>query len=222
MARLARAVIPGIPHHITQRGNRRQETFFSEDDYRVYLELMAQWCGRFGVEVWAYCLMPNHSHLIVVPQTEHGLRHAIGEAHRRYTRQVNFRQGWRGHLWQGRFGSFPMDEKYLLTAARYIELNPVKARLAISPEEYPWSSAAAHLAGSDDILVKTSPLLRMVQNWREFLSEGIETMEAAENERHERNGRPLGSAGFVADMEAKLGRTLSRKKPGPQRMTSDN
>ncbi|HLG22129.1 MAG TPA: transposase [Candidatus Manganitrophaceae bacterium] len=222
MARLARAVIPGIPHHITQRGNRRQETFFSEDDYCVYLELMAQWCGRFGVEVWAYCLMPNHSHLIVVPQTEHGLRHAIGEAHRRYTRQVNFRQGWRGHLWQGRFGSFPMDEKYLLTAARYIELNPVKARLAISPEEYPWSSAAAHLAGSDDILVKTSPLLRMVQNWREFLSEGIETMEAAENERHERNGRPLGSAGFVADMEAKLGRTLSRKKPGPQRMTSDN
>lgn len=222
MARLARAVIPGIPHHITQRGNRRQETFFSEDDYRVYLELMAQWCGRFGVEVWAYCLMPNHSHLIVVPQTEHGLRHAIGEAHRRYTRQVNFRQGWRGHLWQGRFGSFPMDENYLLTAARYIELNPVKARLAISPEEYPWSSAAAHLAGSDDILVKTSPLLRMVQNWREFLSEGIETMEAAEIERHERNGRPLGSAGFVAAMEAKLGRTLSRKKPGPQRMTSDN
>ena len=222
MARLARAVIPGIPHHITQRGNRRQVTFFSEDDYRLYLELMAQWCGRFSVEVWAYCLMPNHSHLIVVPQTEHGLRHAIGEAHRRYTRQVNFRQGWRGHLWQGRFGSFPMDEKYLLTAARYIDLNPVKARLAISPEEYPWSSAAAHLAGSDDILVKTSPLLRIVRNWREFLSEGIETMEAAENERHERNGRPLGSAGFVADMEAKLGRTLSRKKPGPQRMTSDN
>ena len=222
MARLARAVIPGVPHHITQRGNRRQATFFSEDDYRVYLELMAQWCGRFGVEVWAYCLMPNHSHLIVVPQTEHGLRHAIGEAHRRYTRQVNFRQGWRGHLWQGRFGSFPMDEKYLLTAARYIELNPVKAGLAISPEEYPWSSAAAHLAGSDDILVKTSPLLRMVQNWRKFLSEGIETMEAAEIERHERNGRPLGSAGFVAAMEAKLGRTLSRKKPGPQRMTSDN
>ena len=94
MARLARAVIPGVPHHITQRGNRRQETFFSEDDYRVYLELMAQWCGRFGVEVWAYCLMPNHSHLVVVPQTEHSLRHAIGEAHRRYTRQVNFRQGW--------------------------------------------------------------------------------------------------------------------------------
>ena len=222
MARIGRVVAGGLPHHIVQRGNRRQKTFFCDEDYALYIKLMAEWCTRWRVEVWAYCLMPNHVHLIAVPESGDNLCRAIGEAHRRYTRHINFREGWRGHLWQGRFGSFPMDEKYLLTAARYIELNPVKARLAISPEEYPWSSAAAHLAGSDDILVKTSPLLRMVQNWRKFLSEGIETMEAAAIERHERNGRPLGSAGFVADMEAKLGRTLSRKKPGPQRMTSDN
>jgi hypothetical protein len=115
-----------------------------------------------------------------------------------------------------------MDEKYLLAVARYIELNPVKANLAQVPEEYPWSSASAHLSGSDDILVKTAPLLRMVGNWQDFLSEGIETMQAREIECHERNGRPLGSANFVAAMEAKLGRTLSRKRLGPKRLTPDN
>ena len=113
MARLARVVVPGMPHHVTQRGNRRQPTFFREDDYAAYLELMGQWCRERGVEIWAYCLMPNHVHLIAVPQSEDGLRLAIGEAHRRYTRRVNFREGWRGHLWQGRFASFVMDEPYL-------------------------------------------------------------------------------------------------------------
>ena len=91
MARMARVVAPGLPHHITQRGNRRQETFFCEDDYAVYIELMAEWCARCGVEVWAYCLMPNHVHLITVPESEDSLRRAIGEAHRRYTRRINFR-----------------------------------------------------------------------------------------------------------------------------------
>ncbi|MCH7943057.1 MAG: transposase, partial [Proteobacteria bacterium] len=102
MARLARVVAPGHPHHVTQRGNRRQQTFFSDDDYRSYLELMSTWCARLNVDVWAYCLMPNHVHMIMVPENEHGLGRAIGEAHRRYTRLVNLRQDWRGHLWQGR------------------------------------------------------------------------------------------------------------------------
>ena len=106
MARLARVVIPGMPHHITQRGNRRQPTFFGEEDYAAYRELMGQWCRECGVEIWAYCLMPNHVHLIAVPQSEEGLRLAMGEAHRRYTRRGNFRGGWRGHLLQGRFAPF--------------------------------------------------------------------------------------------------------------------
>src|SRR5947209_4469298 len=114
MARLARVVVPGLPHHVTQRGNRRLQTFFSDEDYRAYLDLMAHWCTACRVEIWSYCLMPNHIHLIAVPDSENGLRRAIGEAHRRYTRRVNFRQRWRGHLWQGRFASFVMDEPYLL------------------------------------------------------------------------------------------------------------
>ena len=137
MARLARVVVPGMPHHVTQRGNRRQETFFRDDDYQAYLELMAEFCGQHGVEVWGYCLMPNHVHLIAVPKSEDGLRRAIGEAHRRYTRRINFREGWRGHLWQGRFASFVMDDDYLLAAARYIELNPVRARMVRKVHRYP-------------------------------------------------------------------------------------
>ena len=105
MARIARIVLPGFPHHLSQRGNRGQRTFFAQDDYRTYLALLAEWCGRCGVAVWAYCLKPNHVHLIVVPKAEDGLRRAVGEAHRRYTRRVNFKHGWRGHLWQGRFAS---------------------------------------------------------------------------------------------------------------------
>jgi REP element-mobilizing transposase RayT len=108
MVRLARLVVPGLPHHITQRGNRRRQTFFREDDYAAYVERMAEWCGQRGVEVWAYCLMPNHVHLIRVPQSEDGLARAIGEAHRRYTRRINFREGWRGYLLHGRFASFLM------------------------------------------------------------------------------------------------------------------
>jgi len=114
MARMARVVVPGYPHHITQRGNRRQETFFCDDDYRLYMQLLAEWCSICGVAIWVYCLMPNHVHFIAVPQTEDSLRLAIGEAHRRYTRHINFRGHWRGHLWQGRFASYVMDEKYLL------------------------------------------------------------------------------------------------------------
>ena len=128
MARLARVVVPGLPHHITQRGNRRQQTFFCDEDYRSYLELMGQWCGAHQVEIWAYCLMPNHVHLIAVPQSADGLRRAVGEAHRRYTRLVNFREGSRGT--SGRALRLVRTRRaYLLTAARYVELNPVRAGL---------------------------------------------------------------------------------------------
>lgn len=130
MPRIARIVAPGYPHHITQRGNRRQTTFFSNDDYEAYIDLMGAWCSEYGVEIWAYCLMPNHVHLVAVPKEKDSLNRAIGEAHRRYTRMVNFREGWRGHLWQGRFASYVMDEKYLLACVRYVENNPVRAKLS--------------------------------------------------------------------------------------------
>jgi putative transposase len=116
----------GCPITSRKRGNRRQETFFCDNDYRAYIQFMGEWCTNCGVEVWACCLMPNHVHLIVVPELEESLRRAVGEAHLRQTRMVNFRQRWRGHFWQGRFGSYAMDERYLVAAVRYVELNPVR------------------------------------------------------------------------------------------------
>ena len=189
------------------------ETFFCDDDYAAYVALMAESCSRLGVEVWAYCLMPNHVHLVAVPESEGGLRRAIGEAHRRYTRRINFREGWRGHLWQSRFASFPMDESYLLAAARYVELNPVKARLAKAPESYQWSSAAAHVAGKDDVLVKVKPILERVPDWRGFLAEG-DGEYGALYERHESTGRPLGPKRFVVMLEKALDRVLQPRKRG--------
>ena len=217
MARMARVVVPGYPHHVIQRGNRRQQTFFEKGDYQAYIELMAEWCEQCGVAIWAYCLMPNHAHLIAVPEDEEGLGRAIGEAHRRYTRHVNFREGWRGHLWQGRFASFVMDKEHLLAAARYIELNPVRAKIVRKPHRYRYSSARAHLEGRDDRLVTASPLLAMIPDWSSFLGSAIDPEQQEVLRRHERTGRPLGSKRFVGKLERLLGRSLHPRKGGRPR-----
>jgi len=214
MARIARVVAEHYPHHITQRGNRRQDTFFCDSDYRDYIQLMAEWCGKYSVEIWAYCLMPNHVHLIAVPDYPEGLCRAIGEAHRRYTRQINFREKWKGHLWQGRFSSFLMDEEHLLAATRYVELNPLKAGLVSTPEEYQWSSARAHMEGKDDALVTVKPLLELVGNWRQFLCGGVSNDEYELMQQHERTGRPLGNKQFVEQLESQLDRILIPQKGG--------
>ena len=213
MPRIARIIAPGVPHHVTQRGNRRMETFFCNEDYQAYLALMAEWCRKFNVSVWCYCLMPNHTHLIAVPETEDGLRMAIGEAHRRNSVMINRRQKWTGHLWQGRFSSFPMDEAYLLAAAQYIEMNPVRANLAPDPYAWKWSSAKAHANGTDDILVKVSPLLQMVGDWKLFLKDTDEE-DANKIRGHERTGRALGSDSFLESLELSLMRTVKRRKAG--------
>ena len=225
MARLARVVVPGIPHHVTQRGNRRQETFFCDDDYQAYLDLMAEHCREHRVQVWAYCLMPNHVHLVVVPASEDGLRRGIGEAHRRYTRRVNFRKGWRGHLWQGRFASYVMDEPHLLAAVRYIETNPARAGLCERPEDWQWSSAAAHLAGQDDELVRVGAMLELVttfvRDWRAYLDQEAPEETLRRLRLHERTGRPVGTDSFTRRLESLLGRALRPGKPGRPRKNAD-
>jgi putative transposase len=216
MARIARVVAAGVPHHVVQRGNRRQPVFFSTADYKAYLRLMAAWCGQQGVEVWAYCLMTNHVHLIAVTGSEQGLARAIGEAHRRYTVRVNQRENWRGYLWQGRFSSYPLDEQHLLAAVRYVERNPVRVGLAERPWQYPWSSAAAHVRNRDDILVRVKPMSDRVADWREYLSTEPDSTDMEVLQRHLRTGRPLGSPEFVESLEAKLARSLIPHKRGPK------
>ena len=216
MARMARVVAANVPHHVTQRGNRRQKVFFSDADYELYRGLLAEGCARAGVTVLAYCLMPNHVHLILQPRNEDGLRAALSEAHRRYSREINFREGWRGYLWQGRFASFPMDDAYLMACARYVELNPVRARLAARARDWRWSSARAHLAGRDDVLVKVAPLLERAGDWKAFLAEGLDAPTSDAIRASERTGRPLGAPAFLRRLEKKLNRVLIKRKPGPK------
>ena len=217
MPRIARIVVPGEPHHIIQRGNRRLPTFFKDDDYIHYLESMRFWCDKHEVEIWAYCLMTNHVHLIATPKTEQGLSLAIGEAHKRYTCRINKREKWTGHLWQGRFSSFAMDEKYLIAAARYVERNPVRAGMVPKAADYRWSSARAHLTGKDDVLVKTAPLLSLVDDWEGFLAEDTSDRDRDLLRGHGRTGRPLGGNPFFDKLQSILGKDVRPKKPGPRK-----
>jgi putative transposase len=172
MPRIARIVVPGLPHHITQRGNRREAIFFEEGDHEIYCDLLAEQIRKARVEVWAYCLMPNHVHLILMPSHTDALGHAVGEAHRRYTNFINARGRWTGHLFQSRFASVPMDPAHLMRAVRYVSLNPVRARLVAKAEDWKWSSVRAHLAGTDDTLVTVRPVLDRVACFADLLQSG--------------------------------------------------
>jgi len=211
---MARTVIPGIPHHVIQRGVRRLEVFKSDNDYNTYLDLISKSCKKAGTEVWAYCLMSNHVHLILVPSSEDGLRASLGDAHRQYTRLINFRERCRGHLWQERFHSFAMDEDYLLAAVRYVELNPVHADMVNQAGDYQWSSARAHLAGEDDRLVNVAPMLNRVNDWRAYLDSGLDESTKETFRLHGRTGRPLGDEAFLESIERIAGRVLRPQKPG--------
>jgi len=167
---MARLVVPGLPHHITQRGSRRQRTFFDESDYIDYLDLLREFKVTAGVSIWSYCLMPNHVHLIAIPEHENSLAKRLRVVHHRHARRVNAVHGWRGHLWQERFHSFVMDEPHLLAAVRYVELNPLRAGLCSRPEDWRWSSVRAHLHGESDGIVDVRPMQELVNDWREYLA----------------------------------------------------
>ncbi len=217
MARLSRIVIPDVPHHVTQRGNRRQALFTEPGDTALYRDLLAERCRFNRVSCWAYCLMPNHVHLILTPSTPDGLSRAVGEAHRRFVGFVNARARQTGHVFQGRFGCVAMDEAHCLNAVRYLAFNPVRAGLCATPGDWPWSSVRAHLAGRDDALASVQPVLALAPRFADLLAlspseqaqlDGFETLSA--------NGRPLGGPEFIASAERKLGRSLRRGKPGPR------
>ena len=223
MPRQARIVVPDLPHHVTQRGNRRAPIFFEPGDQAVYLDLLARETRRRDVEVWAYCLMPNHVHLIMTPRTPDGLGLAVGEAHRRYTNFVNARGGWTGHLFQSRFASVAMDEAHLMAAVRYVGLNPVRARLAERARDWPWSSVRAHLAGEDDALVKVRPMLDREPRFADLMDarsdddpDLFRALRLAEM-----TGRPVGAADFVAALERRLGRTITPRPRGRPAKTAD-
>ncbi len=205
MPRSVRLTVPGFPHHVTHRGNRRQRTFFSESDYRLYVRYLAAACTATGTAVWAWCLMPNHVHLVLVPSIEGGLSAALHRTQGRYTRAINARERWDGQLWQGRFASFVMDERYLLACARYVELNPVRAGLVGLAADWPWSSARTHLGGPADPLTDPGPLLERWPDWSSVLEAGDRARALEAIRERERSGRPLGSNAFVARVAGATG-----------------
>ena len=217
MARLARVVIPGLPHHVTQRGNRREPVFFGEDDYRAYLDLVSAAAQRSGTAIWAYCLMPNHVHFIMVPADPDGLRRTFAEAHRRYTGRIHARQKWTGHLWQGRFSSTAMDESHLIAAARYVPMNPVRAGLVVDAQDWPWSSATAHLTGRDDGVVTVAPLLDRIDDFAALLAADEDEAAVTAIRRSRSTGRPVGSADWIRILEADTKRPLAPAKPARSR-----
>ena len=214
MARMARVVVSGFPHHIIQRGNRRQKVFFNEEDYSEYLKLLDNYSHRCKVNILAYCLMPNHIHLIATPHEDGNLAQAIGETHRNYTRFINFREKWRGYLWQGRFSSYVLDERYLLAVTRYILLNPVKAKITKKPWDYEWSSTKHHMGIANSSLVKDSLLRGLIGNWKDFLNTASDTDDVRLLQLHERTGRPLGDNTFIEKLESLLKINLKKKKAG--------
>lgn len=222
MTRRARIVVPGLPHHITQRGNRREPVFFEAGDQEIYRDLLAEQSRKARVEIWAYCLMPNHVHIVAVPQDAQGLGRAIGETHRRYTNFINARGRWSGHLFQSRFASVPMDEAHLMACVRYVSLNPVRARLVAKAEDWPWSSVRAHLAGRDDVLATVAPVLLRQRDFASLLApDGSDEEMFARIRSAEGCGRPLANEDFVMGLERILGRPIARRAPGRKPKSRD-
>ena len=167
------------------------------------------------MEVWAYCLMTNHVHLLVVGHRPDSLASAIGRTHMRFARWTNRRQGWSGHLWANRFFSTPLDEHHLWQAVRYVELNPVRAGIVERAEDYPWSSARAHCFGTDDALLADSrPFPGPIAHWSSWLAQGLDPEAIAELRQNTATGRPTGSPEFTSRLEQQLGRLLRPAKRG--------
>jgi putative transposase len=221
MARMARAVFPGLPHHVTQRGNGRAQTFFRDADYRLYRDLLAEHAAAAGVEVWAWVLMPNHVHLILVPADVDGLRRALAPVHRRYAGTIHTRLERCGHFWQGRFGCVAMDESHLGAALRYVALNPVRARLVARAIDWPWSSVHAQL-GRDDGLTLTAPVRERFPDFAGLIAAGEDLEMSRRLRMAETIGRPLGSDAFLDGLERDSGRAFRRGRPGPRHNSGDS
>jgi putative transposase len=214
MSRVARVVVPGFPHHVTQRGNRRADVFADDDDRKFYLALLRTYAIKHGVDFWAYCLMPNHVHFIAVPSSEGALGAVFHDTHSVYTLHFNRRSGLSGHVFQGRFYSTALDDDHLWAAVRYVERNPVRAGIVDHAPDYRWSSAPAHCNSvTDRLLAGDFPPSGTIEDWSTWLRSDEEDTSQSIRQAT-RIGRPCGSADFIAQVEKKLGRSLTPKKRG--------
>jgi len=212
MPRIARLVVPGYPHHITQRGNYRQDIFKNDADRRQYLYFIADYSRKFHLDILAYCLMNNHIHLIAVPKDEDSLADTFRIVHTRYAQYFNKKTKAAGHLWQGRYYSCVLDDRHLLAAARYVERNPVRVKIIKTPTDYIWSSAKSHTASSHKDIIDVSHLFKYIEieqkQWKPFIDKGDEPDEVTVIRKYTMTGRPLGSSAFINNLEKKFGERL--------------
>ncbi len=218
MARSARIIAIGAPHHITQRGNSRQTVFLCDDDFRYYLDTLLAQSRKWAMQVHAYCLMTNHVHIVATPLNADSLAKAVGRTHYRFALAANRAHGRSGHLWQNRFYSCVLEEgDHLLNAIRYVERNPVRANMVENAWDYSWSSAAAHLSVKDATGLLDMPRWRNWTHhvdWRARLggedSEEYLTQVLSATHR----GHPLAGKDFVMKLEKRLGEVLRPKPVG--------
>ena len=218
MPRLARTVCARVPHHITQRGNRREDVFFTNDDRTTYLQWLREYAEKYAVDILAYCLMTNHIHLVAVPASEDGLQQLLKPLHMRYAQRINRARNWTGHFWQGRFFSSALDEEYLWAAVRYVERNPVRAKMVRKAENYRWSSAGAHCGLRQDPVLTQKPSWRRqfegIGNWSAWLAEGDEPQRLEVLRRNVEQGLPCGSPIFIRKLEKIAGHALQYRPRG--------
>jgi len=222
--RISRVVVPGLAHHVTQRGNNRQDVFLTDADRIAYLQILRHQAAKCRLKILGYCLMTHHVHLVVVPQGEHALARAVGRAHFTYAQRFNGDHGRSGHLWQGRFYSCTMERGRELAALQYVEQNPVRAGLVGEAWRYPWSSAGAHTGLSDTsgmLDLESWRQLTGSMDWRAFLGERQSGEECAELRRRTMTGRPLGSARFLSVTGRQLSRELQARPVGRPRRTAE-
>lgn len=218
MPRQARIVIPNVPYHITQRGNRREDVFYSDEDRELYLLWLHEYCEKHNVEILAYCLMTNHIHLVAVPATEEGLQRVLRPLHTRFAQRINRENGWKGHIWQGRYFASALDDAYMWAAIRYVERNPIRVKMVRKAERYPWSSAAAHCGLKDDPVLTTKRRWQRqeekIDDWSAWLAEGDDTVRLETMRAHTERGLPCGSGRFIKKLERMVGRQLVYRPQG--------
>jgi putative transposase len=225
MPRKARIVIPGLAHHVTQRGGRRQDVFFRDGDRQLYLRLLSQNAERYGVQILSYCLMTNHVHQLVVPMESDSLRWMLQFTHKRYADHINARENWTGHLWQQRFYSSPVDDEYFWVALRYIQRNPVEAKIVRHAADYRWSSAAGHCGlCQDPVLTRQKEWAQRLESrgdWHRWLSESDPVEKLSFLKKRTLRDLPTGAEEFLDRLEKNLGISVRPGKLGrPKRGNS--
>ncbi len=226
MARLPRFIIPGQPQHVIQRGNNRDVIFVADDDYLYYLQKLEEACKKYDCEIHAYVLMTNHVHLLITPHSENGISKVMQYIGRYYVQYFNFQYQRTGTLWEGRYKATLLDsESYLLTCSRYIELNPVRARMVKDPEKYPWSSYHFNALGQDNTLLSAHSVYKALginnaarqTNYLALFKNHIPKAELDEIRAATNKAWVLGSHLFKASIEKLMDRQVQPKPRGGDR-----